>query len=385
MKTVIVFGKNQYAWYCCENLKKHNYNCRMIVTEGIDHPILDVLHWVQDELQIKGFVKHLTNRTSSNIKISESDLVLICVDDPQKETDFIIKALHAGANESNIFCVPTAICTGKIDIFQNDRLNEQIIHYKKRKPSLRYLETHITDFCNLKCYGCGHMCDKIEEMSFADVDSFLLAFKKLSELFSNIKVLRLMGGEPLLCENLFEYIDIAYRFFPHSDIRIVSNGLLYNKLNESTIESIKRTGTSLQISQYPPTRQLANQIISFCSERDIPLLLSAPVTKFFRGRDSGKPKDQATMWKKCSSRHCHFLDGTRIYPCTGVCLRYKYSRFSKRPLSKEEHDNNSFDVTDSNINDGYSLIESLESPFPLCVKCGDIKEYFDWKRSNESV
>jgi molybdenum cofactor biosynthesis enzyme MoaA len=65
------------------------------------------------------------------------------------------------------------------------------------RPSLRYVEYHLVEHCNLDCTGCGHFSPFAQEQ-FADPRSFEKDPAQLARLFGNIGKIRLMGGEPLL-------------------------------------------------------------------------------------------------------------------------------------------------------------------------------------------
>ena len=47
---------------------------------------------------------------------------------------------------------------------------------------LRYLETHITDHCNLKCASCLHFSCLVDKPYFKDLQSFELEAKRISEI-----------------------------------------------------------------------------------------------------------------------------------------------------------------------------------------------------------
>ena len=88
-------------------------------------------------------------------------------------------------------------------------------------PVLRYVETHLTDDCNLNCRGCGH-CAPIAETWFADGSSFRRDMDRLARLFSNIAVIRLMGGEPLLHPDAAWFFRVTRQAFPRAEIALVT-------------------------------------------------------------------------------------------------------------------------------------------------------------------
>lgn len=91
-----------------------------------------------------------------------------------------------------------------------------------------YLETHITEQCNLKCRGCSHF-SVFAKPKHKDIDEFKREFERLSDI-EEVQIIRLMGGEPLLNPKFMDYLYIARRCFPRSKIVLVTNGLLIERL-----------------------------------------------------------------------------------------------------------------------------------------------------------
>jgi len=89
------------------------------------------------------------------------------------------------------------------------------------KPVLDYFEYHVAWHCNLNCKGCGHNSNLYTRPRFGDLEHFRRDMNRLTELFSNISKIRLMGGEPLLNPQLGEFITSARRAFPGAQIRVV--------------------------------------------------------------------------------------------------------------------------------------------------------------------
>jgi len=58
---------------------------------------------------------------------------------------------------SNIYLIPEAVSGGALPILnQFGELASYIKHISYCKPVLPYVEYHVSDYCNLKCKGCGH-------------------------------------------------------------------------------------------------------------------------------------------------------------------------------------------------------------------------------------
>ena len=92
------------------------------------------------------------------------------------------------------------------------------------RPVLDYLEFHLADHCNLNCAGCTHFAPYADRR-FADLVETRRDFLRLNELFSNIRHIRIMGGEPLLHSEAAEFVRMVHEAFPRSSVRLVTNGI----------------------------------------------------------------------------------------------------------------------------------------------------------------
>ena len=99
---------------------------------------------------------------------------------------------------------------------------------------MTYIETHITEACNLRCRGCSHF-SVFAKPKDKDIGEFEREFKRLAQL-GNIDVIRLMGGEPLLNPDYMAYARIARACFPDSKIDIVTNGILADRITPNTAQ-----------------------------------------------------------------------------------------------------------------------------------------------------
>jgi MoaA/NifB/PqqE/SkfB family radical SAM enzyme len=97
-------------------------------------------------------------------------------------------------------------------IIKNNKNRNQIRRSIRLKPVLPYVEMHVVDHCNLNCKGCSHFSPIADEL-FTDIGEFTRDLQQLRRLVSNIEVIRLMGGEPLLHPNITDFIRSTKFFF----------------------------------------------------------------------------------------------------------------------------------------------------------------------------
>ena len=167
-----------------------------------------------------------------------------------------------------------------------------------------YFETHITEACNLKCRGCSHfsVLAKPHHKSLAEFEN---EFKRLSEI-EEVGIIRLMGGEPLLNPNFMDYVRIARRYFPDSQICLVTNGILGYKLKPYE-QALKDLNINVTISDYHLDEQI----------KDIHTELHEKGSLYNISLDLKGSQDAEVSHMFCDivlHDWFYFMDG-RFYPC----------------------------------------------------------------------
>ena len=252
-------------------------------------------------------------------------------------------------------------------------INDILFDVDVSKPRLDYVEFHITDHCNLKCKGCGHFSNIEEEKIFANYESLVNDLKRLKKLFWGIEKIRLMGGEPLLNPELPKFVAVSREIFPDSDIRVVTNGLLIPKINDSLVQSMKQTNTGFDISQYPATEKKVNTILSTLKQKQIEYIISPSIQEFSKAKTLEPVNDKSTSFWNCDSRHCHHLrDGmlaTCPLPILSKKINSKYDlKFPTNEVYKIHEEIDAWKLYDELIN----------KPLELCSYCTWPKNY-EWE------
>lgn len=309
--------------------------------------------------------------------------VLVAVSDCLIAQEMVISLLRY--DFLNIYFIPQSVFSGKLPLLNAEgELLSYIKYFHNCQPILPYLEYHVSDFCNLKCKGCGHFSNRVNEKKFPNEDEFRVALAGLKRKFKNIKSFRLMGGEPFINPNLREFIYEAKNHFPYTDLSVVTNGLLLPQIGDEVIEAIRDCGVIVDISQYPPTRNQIENIINFVEKNQIEIVLGEEKTKFMRQFCPHMNSDVEGAYKGCISKGCHFLRGKRLYPCPGVSLLYENREFFEVNITKEMTDNNSFELSDGKEN-GWEILDGISKPSEFCKYCSSNLEWFDWQTSGKVI
>ena len=294
----------------------------------------------------------------------DPEIILVCYEKYRQRQDAVCALLRAGCK--NILIVDPCAWKGRLPLQHADgSFCSYVRRAEEVKPVLPYFEFHVTDFCNLKCRNCGHHANEVKELSFASLSVFKEALQGLAAKFENVATARLMGGEPLLAPNVHEYADLVLSVFPRCRVKIATNGLLLTKMPQPVLDYLRaHPDIEVQITQYPPFRRYAEEVVSFCRENRISLSLSEPTEAFFnfgsRSALEGAPGSMTEQWERCLMKDCHFLRGRRLYFCTKSWVEEEFFG--------QDMKNASFDVVDDPVS-GWDILSAAGNPFFLCAYC----------------
>lgn len=115
-----------------------------------------------------------------------------------------------------------------------------------KKAYIPHLETHVTHLCNIKCKNCSHYCD-IGYHTPIDHCSKIESIKEWSQRLV-VDKFAILGGEPLLENQVTHYIECVAKYFGNAERRLVTNGILLHHYDDSFAKLIKKTNTRLIIS-----------------------------------------------------------------------------------------------------------------------------------------
>ena len=241
------------------------------------------------------------------------------------------------------------------------------------KPILDYVESQIVEFCNLNCKGCGAFVNLSTKKSFYKLDEFTKDYHRMAEIFAEIQKIRLLGGEPLLNPKFTEYIRVCRELFPSADIRIVTNGLLIPKLDDSTLLSVKELDCKFDISNYPTTRKMFHQIKARLKPYGIEYDLGIPMDLFFRNILDKPSSNAAPAFNNCVITHCHNLSHGKLSPCT---LAHSICRLNAA-FGTEYPETDYIDIY-SDVT-GEQILQYFSHPHEFCKYCSAGLIPFKWK------
>jgi uncharacterized radical SAM superfamily Fe-S cluster-containing enzyme len=248
------------------------------------------------------------------------------------------------------------------------------------KPVLSYLEVEICEECNLNCKGCSHFAPLVKNGENFDFAGYKKDIVRLSKIFSNIKVLRLMGGEPLLNENIVEILKFTRKTLPKSDIRVVTNAVKLIDMGDEFVECLVKENIKLCISLYPIMKHSKQIIIKFLEEKGIKYSLNE-VIKFASRLNVKGDFDGIENSNKCKIKSVTLKEG-KIYKCSILANIIKFEKHFGQGIV-EYDDGGKIDIYKC---DGNEIIKRLEDVNKLCSYCsGNHNTEFDWALSEKKL
>lgn len=257
-------------------------------------------------------------------------------------------------------------------------------------------EISLADHCNLSCQMCDHFSQLSEEW-FVDLEQLKKDMRQMGEIFAHeIGAITLLGGEPTLHPDLLEIIQYTRGQFPHTELIVLTNGVLLTKLENSSSgnlwEVLKEYDVHVTVTVYPVKLDYV-AIEEKAKEYGIALKMSSDIHA-----------TEATKQTKISDKHTMDLNGTVPKSHCVHCLYFnkfnvlKDGRYYMCPV--QAHINIFNKRFDTNlqymegdyldiyqVKDWHEFAEFGSRWVPFCRFC-DQKNWghaSEWKTSNKSI
>ena len=258
---------------------------------------------------------------------------------------------------------------------QTEKLLKDTIDRRLQKlmplPSLRTLDVHIAEHCNLNCQCCDDF-SPIAEEQYTDYDSLARDFARLRELsHGQVGTIYLDGGEPLLHPRIADFVSLTREHFEESDIYVVTNGILLAQMPEAFWEKCAASHAGVLITKYPIHLDMET-IEAKAAERGV-------VWRFYDESADYKEKTTTFMpldmhgghesyrnFVNCyHANYCIYLWEGRIYTCSIAASIRHFNRFFHEDLPDVPE--NSISIYEAKDMD--EILRFLCRPIPLCEYC----------------
>ncbi|MDE7385547.1 MAG: radical SAM protein [Muribaculaceae bacterium] len=248
------------------------------------------------------------------------------------------------------------------------------------------LELSLVDHCNLNCKGCTHYCPIAPRhlMPVAEVEACLSHLAGVdSSMFSYIY---LLGGEPLLHPDIAEVCHLVRRYFPTVGIKLLTNGLLVDRMDDAFWAACRDTDTVLSVTIYP-VKVDYDRIEALCRENGVryEVFHQPKEGRFFSKHviDDVNPGSRHVNFLRCHELGCLTLRDGKIYPCAtsayaGLVNEAFGRRFEHTAPREGRRGGDYVEVTA--VKSRADLSRLKERPTPFCRYCTRI-EPTEWAPS----
>jgi len=256
-------------------------------------------------------------------------------------------------------------------------------HLLHRKPVLHHFEVHITDHCNLNCKGCAHFSNLCKP-AFAELGEFKADMARMASLFSEVRQIYVMGGEPLLHPRVAEFMRAAREAFPETRIYLMTNGTLVMKMAEEFWRALAETHVVLLCDSYPIGLPV-DEINATGKKYGVEVEWTIEREEFFKiPIDPDGGHDALSSFERCQGfNNCPIIHDGRLYPCAYTAFGAVFGGyFGLEGLEPGAQDSISIrgDV------DPEVVMDFLRNPVPWCGHCDmDSREFYKWGRSERKI
>lgn len=225
------------------------------------------------------------------------------------------------------------------------------------------LDLMLAKHCNLRCVRCNAFSNIAEE-AFYLPERLEKDLKRLSIMVPNIKVIKLIGGEPLLNPDLTECIKISKKYYPYARVSIVTNGLLIRKLDAEKIKTIKENDVGISMTLYPALHNSIDDIVDCLREQGIRFNIFRSGDYFVPILNETGKYNPNDIKKQEDKVKCIVMFNGKISRCApGLNIDVYNKKYGKNFPA-----DGIYNIHDDEMN-GERLVKHLDDSFELCRFC----------------
>lgn len=258
---------------------------------------------------------------------------------------------------------------------RNDKTGiDKLVEYDDA-PYLPYMEFHIVDQCNLNCKGCEHYSGLVRNPYFHEPERLYRDLRQLKKYITDIGKIRILGGEPLLHPDIEKIMIFAREVYPDSDIQIVTNGLLINRMPATFFNICKKNGISLYISYYPPMIDKIDEVKDILEAKGAIYHITALMTSFRIKYTLNRQKNIDMIFNNCTQSHCCNLYEGKVAACFLPFTTKYFNRYFNQNLPEDGWVN----LYDKDLTT-HKLKKFLSTPFERCHYCMPKHRNITWDK-----
>lgn len=148
---------------------------------------------------------------------------------------------------------------------------------QRRSTYPREIQVEVTNACNLKCAMCPHTHGLVPQEDFS-----VALFEHLLTHNPAPHRLVLTGwGEPLMHKQFFDLVEMTNRYWPSTQVRFTTNGILLSEERRRRIADLRIAGITVSVDLWPerealppawrkilhpPSPQIFRNLVAYCEE-----------------------------------------------------------------------------------------------------------------------
>jgi hypothetical protein len=250
-----------------------------------------------------------------------------------------------------------------------------------------HVEVNINKDCNLNCKGCDHFAP-VAEADTLELDVFERDMKRLSEVMTgHIHRIILLGGEPLLNEQLLDYVRIARRCMSETEVFIATNGTLLGRMKDEFWTVLKENRTGLMVTKYPVSLDY-EALRKKAVEKGV-------VWEYIGSSESGRTlwhfpldlsgrQDAMESFVHCANANsCHTLERGRLYTCSIAPNVGAFNQYFGQNIPLTDRDGIDIHMAKN----AEEILKFLASPIDFCRYCNVKGRTYDhpWEVSRKKL
>ncbi len=243
------------------------------------------------------------------------------------------------------------------------------------------IEFHLVDHCNLNCAGCSHFAPLVRDEVFSDFSTFKRDLLRLSQIFTDVYEIRLMGGEPLLHSGIKDFIEFSRQTFPKTNLSVSTNGVLLQKMPAAFWQTCAANNVLVKLTNYPINLDFL-AIKQLGKSHHVRMKIPKRVNAFFQFINIKGDSNPSQSFRNCRAMYTTpFLRDGNLYSCSFAPHVHFFNEYFKQSIPVTENDSIYIlgDVTTQQVH------TFLANPIPLCQWCKTKRPYANWGRSKGDI
>lgn len=243
-------------------------------------------------------------------------------------------------------------------------------------PYLQYVSFEASEICNMNCKRCDHFSNLKDENNCENIAEFEENVKLLASKIESIGTFSFLGGEPLLNDELDKFLFVVKRYFPETQIIILTNGILLKQMTDKLIQAIKDTNTLVKMTLYPPLKGKIDELVDFMRKKEIGFEISKVVDEFWTQINIEGNTNAVKMLNRCVNSDCVLFKRGKLSKCPITMNSEVFNKYFNEKIPQ--------DIIDLKCSSVEDISKYLFNPISTCAYCG-YENYFDWEQTKGKV